>query len=388
MTVLPRTSAPAATGAAVAIYTAGGLFWAFLPFFLGLQADKIGLAAYQAGLLGSAYLLGFTLASISALWWASRFDWRGCVGLAVAVILVCLRELSVGRAFAAVAGACGAMGLSMGALWVVAYRIFGASPNPDRIFGLAIAISYSALAAITFLIGRWVIPTGGLPGLMAAMAGLVVILGSGVIVLPRGLATGGKTSSGEREAVAALWAGLGGIFLFGLFFAAIWAFALRIGVVAGFSRTSVGAVLSSNLLVTGVGSSLASAVSLKSGRTLPVLVSYGVLAACAGALAHPVDFWVFAVALIGLGLGVGFCMPFQLGAISSLDEEGRFVSLIAAAQGIGSALGPLIGGVAFDAVGAFGVGVVALIVLALSFVAFLFVLTGKVGRGSVSGQDT
>lgn len=381
MRALPPTSAPAATGAAVALYTAGGLFWAFLPFFLGLQADKIGLSAYQAGLLGSAYLSGFTLASLSALWWAARFDWRGCVALALVVILACLYELAIGGAFWGVAGACGAMGISMGTLWVVAYRVFGASRNPDRIFGLAIAISYTALATITFLIDRFIVPTSGLTGLMAAMAGFTVVLGCGAVFLPRGLVARGAVSvSGVPKVRGALYAGLASILLFGLFFAALWAFALRIGVAAGFSRASVSAVLSSNLLVTGVGSVLASAVSLKSGRNIPLMASYGILAVCAGALTHPAAFPVFAAATTGLGLGVGFCMPFQLGAISSLDEEGRFVTLIAAAQGIGSALGPVVAGIAFDAIGTRGVGGVALIALAFSFVALVFVLAKVGGR--------
>jgi len=370
-----RSGARARTGAAIAIYTAGGLFWAFLPYFIALQANSIGLSAYRAGLLGSAYLIGFTVASVSAWWWASRFDWRRCVGLALTGILLCLYALAVSKRFPAVAAACFVLGICMGTLWVIAYRVFATASRPDRIFGLAIAISYSALATITLLIGRLVIPAGGLVGLMSVMAALVIVLGSGVMLLPAGAASGAKSVSGQGESAVPVWAGLAGIFLFGLFFAAIWTFALQIGVAAGFNRDAVGAVLSSNLLVTGIGSVAASAVSSRSGRRAPLLLSYGALALCAAALAVPFGFATFAIALIGIGLGVGFCMPFQLGAISSLDEGGRFVSLIAGAQGIGSALGPLLGGAAFDAVGASGVSMVAVAVLALSLVAFLFVLT-------------
>ena len=54
---------------ALGIYTAGGLFWAFLPFFVGLQVGAGGMTQAQAGSLGSAYLVGFSLASLTGLWW-------------------------------------------------------------------------------------------------------------------------------------------------------------------------------------------------------------------------------------------------------------------------------------------------------------------------------
>ena len=50
---------------ALAIYTAGGLFWAFLPFFVGLQVSSGGMTQAEAGSLGSAYLVGFSLASLT-----------------------------------------------------------------------------------------------------------------------------------------------------------------------------------------------------------------------------------------------------------------------------------------------------------------------------------
>ena len=38
-----------AFGGALGIYTAGGLFWAFLPFFVGLQVGTGGMTQAQAG---------------------------------------------------------------------------------------------------------------------------------------------------------------------------------------------------------------------------------------------------------------------------------------------------------------------------------------------------
>jgi MFS family permease len=163
---------------------------------------------------------------------------------------------------------------------------------------------------------------------------------------------------------------LTGIFFFGLAFAAIWTFGERIGVTAGIDKRVVGVVLSSNLLITALGSLLAAALGSRHGRFTPLAVSYLVLGACMIAVAHMSSIGIFALALGGLGLGVGFGMPFQLATVSSLDRSGRFVSLIAAAQGLGTAFGPFAGGLAFDRGGAARVGWVGLAALVVSFAAF------------------
>ena len=86
---MARTSQRTFAGA-LGIYTAGGLFWAFLPFFVGLQVSTGGLSEAEAGSLGSAYLIGFSLTSLGALWWVPRIDWRVTTAGAAAVVVVCL----------------------------------------------------------------------------------------------------------------------------------------------------------------------------------------------------------------------------------------------------------------------------------------------------------
>src|SRR6187402_1636855 len=78
---------PRAIAGGIALYIAGGLFWAFLPFFVSLQTERAGLSTAAAGFLGTAYLAGFTLSSMLAVWWARRFDLRRCVLTAVLIII-------------------------------------------------------------------------------------------------------------------------------------------------------------------------------------------------------------------------------------------------------------------------------------------------------------
>ena len=359
------------TAGATALYTAGGLFWAFLPFFIGLQTDRSGLTATQAGLFGSAYLGGFTIASVSALWWAVRLNWRVCAVTGVIMIIAGFLGLGSVSVFLGSALCCLIIGLAMGSFWVIAYRVFAASRNPDRSFALAIGIAYGMLALITLLIGRYVIPVSGLMGMMTAVAILVIALGGAGLLVPKAVAQVPRdTDASFRQPIAPVLTALVGIFFFGLAFAAIWTFGERIGLSAGLDKRAVGTVLSFNLLVTGVGSLLAAALGSRYGRFLPLTVSYTVLALCMIAVAHVASLSIFALALGGLGLGVGFGMPFQLATVSSLDHSGRFVILITAAQGLGTALGPVVGGIAVDHAGAQGAGWVGLAAFIGSFTAF------------------
>ena len=64
-------------------------------------------------------------------------------------------------------------------------------------------------------------------------------------------------------------------------------------------------------------------------------------------------------------------MPYQMGYLAALDRDNRFVLLIAAAQGLGSAAGPFAGGAAADAGGYRLLVIVAGAVVTASMLAIL-----------------
>jgi DHA1 family inner membrane transport protein len=359
-----------AVGAAIALYTAGGLFWAFLPFFIGLQADRGGLGVAQAGALGSAYLTGFTLAGIAAPWWTTRTPPRTAVAACVLLVWLCLGMLARSVGYFSAVAACLGVGIALGAFWAIAYRIFGAARGAERVFALAIAIGYTSLAAVTFLIGRYVVPAGGLAGMAIAIAMLISLLATGAVSLPKQLAGADVMVSNDvaRGQKPKIWLALAGIFLFSLAFAAVWAFAERIGTRAGFAAPTVASVLASNLLVTGLGSLLVAALGSRVGRMSALACSYALLAVCMGMLGSAGSVVYFAVVVTGLGFGVGTGMPYQMSLVGRLDPQGRFVTLIAAMQGFGTALGPLAGGFAFAGGGATALGLVGVAALAVSFI--------------------
>jgi cyanate permease len=347
---------------AIALYTAGGLFWAFLPFFVTLQIGQGGLSAASAGLLGTAYLAGFTLSSVAAIWWTRAFDMRVVIGLALLVIIAGFAILGILGTFALSLACCLVIGCAMAALWVVAYRMIAQSPKADRNFAVAIGISYPMLALITLLASHIVVPHAGLAGVLLTIAALVAIMGLGGFKVPANLdasAASGGGAEGGRFSAGLL--ALASLLMVGFAFACIWSFGARLGADAGFDDRIVGAILSSNLLLTGIGSLGATAMGNRFGRLPPILVSLILMGFCmAGLVAHS-GLAVFALSICGLGLAMGVAMPFQLAAIASNDRDGRLVSLIAAVQGGGTALAPPLAGWMLETHGADAIALIGLI---------------------------
>lgn len=370
---------------ALGIYTAGGLFWAFLPFFIGLQTSSGGMTQAQAGSLGSAYLVGFTLASLTALWWGSRLNWRTVVAAASVIIVLSLYLLQGSQSYwLSLASVC-AVGVMMGSLWTIAYRIFGASSNPDRSFATGIVISYTALAFFSYIIGQFVVPNYGLSGSAYLLSAVILVLGIAALLIPRG-AEGDTDSPAPISYRPPLPVGLAllGILATGFAFAAVWAFAERIGVAAGFDSSEISPVIASNLLASAAGSVLATVLGTKLGRKRTLLVGMLIMGAAILALSGADAYWLYASAIALLGFAIGFVLPYQMGTLAALDTDGRFVALIAAAQGLGSAAGPFLGGVAADMGGVQWLVIVAVLALVLGALAFSSIATNEQEAGYAS----
>lgn len=370
---------------ALGIYTAGGLFWAFLPFFIGLQTSSGGMTQAQAGSLGSAYLVGFTLASLTALWWASRLNWRRVVFAASLIIVLSLYLLQGSQSFwLSLASVC-AVGLMMGSLWTIAYRIFGASSDPERSFATGIVISYSALALFSYVIGQFVVPGYGLKGSAYLLSAVILVLGTSALLIPAG-ADGDTDTPAPISYRPPLPVGVAllGILATGFAFAAVWAFAERIGVAAGFDNSLISPVIASNLLASAAGSVLATVLGTKLGRKRTLLAGMTAMGAAIIALSGADAYWVYASAIALLGFAIGFVLPYQMGTLAALDEDGRFVALIAAAQGLGSAAGPFLGGLAADMGGIRSLLIVAILALILSALAFSWVASDSGDPGYAS----
>ncbi len=367
-----------AFGGALGIYTAGGLFWAFLPFFVGLQVGTGGMTQAQAGSLGSAYLVGFSLASLTGLWWVAKFNWRILVAGAAAMIVLCLFTLAGTDSYIVSIASVFGVGLMMGGFWTIAYRIFGASANPDRSFAIGIVVAYTVLALVSYVVGQFVVPDYGLKGSAYLLSAVIIVLGFSALLVP----SGAGEVAGEAAAISyrpppRVALALLGILATGFAFAAVWAFAERIGVAAGFDSSQISPVVASNLLASAAGSVLAMLLGTRLGRRQTLLAGMVLMVAAILALSWSETYSFYALGIVGLGFTVGFVLPYQMGTLAALDTEGRFVVLITAAQGIGSAAGPALGGVAVDTGGLQSLVIAAVVALMIGAFLFLSISTDE-----------
>ena len=281
-----------------------------------------------------------------------------------------------------------AIGLMMGALWTVAYRIFSATSDPERSFAIGIVVSYSALALVSFVVGRYFVEQYGLAGSSYFLGALILVLGLSALFLPTG-GSAGEDSKGEalsRPTLPIVLALLGMLGT-GFAFAAVWAFAERIGVSAGFDSSSISPVIASNLLASALGSVVATLLGMRAGRWIPLLAGMLMMTVAVLALMQLTGFLVYAAAVAGLGFGIGFVLPYQMGNIAALDTRNQFVVLIAAAQGIGSAIGPWLGGATADTGGYRLLILVAAAVLVISAIMILATLRPRPGGGDASETE-
>ncbi len=360
---------------ALAIYTAGGLFWAFLPFFIGLQISTGGLSQTEAGSLGSAYLIGFSIASLSGIWWIGRFNWRKLIPTAIAGVVAALFVLQDAESYVLSVVSVMVVGVMMGSLWTIAYRIFSASPNPERSFATGIVVSYTILAAVSYTIGQWIVPNYGLSGSAYMLSAIILLLGLGTFLIDDRSADSAEQSSTLTTFTPPLNVSMSllGLLATGLVFAAVWAFAERLGVASGFSVSQISPIVASNLLGSAAGSVLAGIVGTRFGRKRTLLVGLFFMTLSVIALLWAETYFLYGLSIVGLGFTIGFVMPYQMGTVAALDTDGKFVVLIGAAQGVGSALGPTLGGIGFGLGGAPALVGIAVIMMAVSAILFAII---------------
>ena len=360
---------------ALCIYTAGGLFWAFLPFFIGLQISSGGLTQGEAGSLGSAYLFGFAMASLTGLWWITRYNWRVLIPIAVLAVVASLTVLQSTDSYAVSILSVLVVGLMMGSLWTISYRIFSASADPERSFATGIVVSYIILAAVSYMMGQYIVPNYGLSGSAYTLSGIIVLLGLGTLLIPSGPSdtTNQAEASHSFRPSMSITIALLGLLATGLVFAAVWAFAERLGVASGFSAAQITPIVASNLLGSAAGSVLAGIVGTRFGRKQTLLVGLACMTLSVICLLWADSYLLYGVAVVGLGFTIGFVMPYQMGTVAALDKDGKFVVLIGAAQGAGSALGPILGGIGFGIGGAQALVVIAVLMMTVSICLFAII---------------
>lgn len=346
MTTAPdRFDSPATTWLACLLYPVGPAAIVLMPMIVGALIDTYGYTEQQAGNIAAAEGMGVVVSSVAAALWIRRASWVRALLLS----FLAYAALNAASANVAAYGPLLALrfltGLAGGNLFAVSVAALGDNREPDRAFGLAQAVQ-GVLMLGAFASAPALVEAGGAGALYYLLGGAALV----VLVLVRGFPAAGRV----QAAAAAVGAGTQqtGLILLGLFASVLffvnvfgfWAFVERIGLGAGLPADTIGLALGASQVV-AIGGALGAAwASHRYGRYWPlVLVLVGQVGALLalrggfGVATYYVATGVFQALFI---VGVSY----QMGAIAQLDLKGRFLVMMTAAQGLGSAVGPALAG--------------------------------------------
>lgn len=340
-------SQPAAIAATIVIIVTGGGVFLILPAFVGALVDTGGLGTAQAGAVASADLAGIFAASIAALAWVRRADWRRVALVSLACMVAGNGACLFVDGFVPLLALRGVLGLAAGNLMAIGMAHLARVENPDRAFALAIgaqvAFSTAALWLLPGAVGSW-----GLAGLF----GLLTVLSSFGLLAATRLVQGHEPSARERvEGAGAnghVFVALAANTVFFVAQSGVWAYLERMGSGAGLPPEVVGRALAVSVSLALAGPIAASLIAGRYGRALPLAgVVVGQLAAL-WLLQGSMTAVAFLVAATVFQIFWNFAIPYLVAIVAALDGAHRHIVLVTPFQAAGIAAGPALAGYLAD----------------------------------------
>ncbi len=335
---------PATIAAAVLICIIGGFPLFTLPIIGPVLQEQLGFTIQQAGQVAPIEVLGVGLASILAMFWIRRVNWR--VAALVAVTAVVIGNIlttfqSDSTALTVIRFITGFFG--EGTAFALGLTIIGDTKETDRNFGFVTAaqVAFGVITMLTlFRLTGMYESIGGIYIPLAAVAALSLIM---LRFIPEG---GAKEAQAAQEVQAASMAaplvGLLVMFIWCTGLGAVWAFMALMGIYGGLESTSAGDALAVSSAIAILGALAASAMADRFGRLAPVTIALVVQMVMISLLTGDMSFLRFAATAAIFQIFWNLTGPYIMATIASSDASGRAAVVIPAAQTGGFFLGPYI----------------------------------------------
>lgn len=364
-------NAPIAIVAACVVSIVGVFGLMTQPMVVGIYSDVLGFSLEQGGLIIVAEVAGGALASVLAMFWINRVNWRIALLFALACVIVgnlITTTQSDPNVITALRFAVGFLG--QGTAFAIGISIVGNTSDPDRNFGFVIAAQV-AFGVVTLFTLRPLVEQyqsiGGMYVPLAALAAATMLL---TRFVPAGSAdreagTGDQPAGSAALPLTALAAML--VWCCGL--GSMWAFVERIGVEGGLDSVLALRALGISTMVAIVGALGASALAAKGvGRFMPVTIALLMQMVMAWLLQGDMNWVEMAAKAAVFQIFWNLTGPFFMGAIAASDSSGKISVLIPAAQTSGFFIGPAVVGAFLES---YGLAAVNYITIAFIFASLL-----------------
>lgn len=358
-----RPRDPGALVALVALFTAGYLAPYLLPTVVGRFSTGLGLGPSQAGLAGSALLLGSAAAGFALAARVDRIGARRAARAGLLAMVVGYGSAAVGGAVPLVIAGTVLGGCGSGTATAVAASGIAGQRDPHRASALGL-LTVSATAGALYLTLPHLGGGHRLP--LLALAGAAALVWTVTGRLPGPAAGAGAEARGGpagaagplpyRRAGAVL---AGGILCWSMAQNALWGVSGRIGLTqAELSEVAVGAVFAAALGAGLAGVAAAGALGARLGRAVPIGAGTVLIAGCVLLSAAAGNLAAFAAGEILWNAVYPVVLSYLLGLAASLDPRGRWAVLVGSASSLGVACGPVTGSLLSQAAGYPGMGAV------------------------------
>lgn len=345
-------------------HMAGMIDLAALPLWVGTLMEHYRLQSPAAGLVVTMFLLGVIVASVTmASFIRLRHRWVAGSGFAVAATcMFVISRLPVSAdSFPLLLVLHTLAGLGAGAALSMVHGAIGRTENPHRLFGI-VNVALGVLAIAMF---------GILPGMIVKFGGQTVFLGFAITMAVGAFASflsfpqitdeaGNRTPGrdvrcrGVLPPVAKLVVCV--VVCLTLNQSTVFSYVERIGAERQFGQGQIQLVL----VITGFINLLPGAAAVLLQRRLsPIIVGFAgpiLQALFALSLTSTSAFPLYAGPTTLYVTLVIFTHTFLFGLLSRLDPSGRLVSATPAMMMVGSAMGPVLGGVVVAQFGYSGLG--------------------------------
>ncbi|WP_080943261.1 MFS transporter [Pseudomonas marginalis] len=328
------------------------------------------LSPSQIGDLFSVELGAMSLATLPALWWLRRVNWR-LAALAAAGLFIAANLLSMlADSYTHLLTLRFASALAGGSLMIICLASAATTANPSRVYGLwvmgQLVVGAIGLAVLPGLFERY-----GLGACYLILAGLMTLLlplaRSFPNAAPAPQAAETARVSGSRWHAAL---GVGAVLAFYISLGGVWTFIGALGARVGISPQDSGEVLAVATVMGIAGAACASLIGPRLSRLRLLLVGYALMAAAVLLLLGQPTLMRFALAALLFKFTWTFILPLILACLADLDHSGKLMNASNLVIGGGLAIGPAIAGRLIEISGSFtalliGGAVITLLSLAM-----------------------
>lgn len=313
------------------------------PAIAAQLASQWHLSPTQIGDLFSTELGAMSLATLPALWWLKRFDWRRAALLAgmlfiaanlLSMLVTDYRALLALRFCSALAG---------GSLMIICLSSAASSANPSRVYGLWV-MGQLVVGALGLSILPRLFEHYGLAACYLILAALMALFLPLARYFPQAAPAAPVREQGPQRSTWQAALGILGILSFYISLSGIWTFIGSIGAKAGISAEHSGEILAIATLMGIVGAGCASLIGTRLPRQLLLVLGYGLMAGSVLLLLGQPPLARFALAALAFKFTWTFILPLILACLADLDRSGKLMNASNLVIGGGLAIGPAIAG--------------------------------------------